>query len=954
MARGKEVGAEAPGRPGGDGAGGAAVDAAGCAGEGEETRLRLLEAVVANAADAVVITDAKPFGDPGPGIVYVNEAFTRMTGYSAEEVMGRNPRFLQGPGTDRAVSARIRRGLERGETVRVELLNYKKDGTPFTVELIIAPVRGADGRVTHYTAIQRETTARREMEEALRRTNALLQAVVAASPVAIVVLDAAARIEAWNPAAERMFGWRAEEVLGRADPTVREDGAQASREIFERALGGEVVAGVETVRVKRDGTPVDVRTFTAPLERASGGGRRVVILLEDVTRRHRMEAALRESEALFRDTIDHAPLGMALVGMEGRIIHANRAAVELSGYSEEELRHLRFQQITHPDDVRADEAAFERLTAGEIESYQRRKRFIRKDGRAVWALVTRSMLRNSGGAPRYVITQIEDITERRAVEEGQRRLTAILEATTDLVGISDAGGRLVYLNHAWRKLSGVGEQDVSARMMTALHPAWAAEILVREGIPTAIREGSWTGETAVTLAGGGEIPVSQVVLAHRTPEGEVEFLSAVCRDISEGKRAEEWQRFLAEASRTISGSLQDGAILRQIPALLVPRLADYCIIDLVDDAGEVRREVVFDRDPARQSLLEQTKRFPPTRDQPVGLGRVLRTGEPEVEQEITTAWLRAVSRSDEHQRLLQEIGPRSELIVPLRARGRIIGAITCAYTDSGRRYDQDDLVLGADLMERIALAIDNARLYDEVQRALRFRDEVLRVVAHDLRNPLHSIGLSAELLREMLPPGVLPSTHPDPLQIIRRSVERAGALIQDLLDVARMQAGKLQMAPRPTDAAGIVAEAVQLHAADAQQRGLALEVQVPDRLPAVRADRDRLLQVFSNVIGNALKFTPAGGRITISAQPEDGVVRFTVTDTGPGIARGGLLRLFEPFWQAPGAVGGAGLGLGIARGIVEAHGGRIWAESEEGVGTKVHFTLPVADAGAGPEERAPS
>ncbi|HET9984732.1 MAG TPA: PAS domain S-box protein [Longimicrobiales bacterium] len=920
--------------------------------EEERTRLRLMESAVANAADAVVITDAKPFGDPGPGIVYVNEAFTQMTGYAADEVMGKNPRFLQGPDTDPAAVARIRPALERREPVRVELLNYRKDGSPFSVELSIVPVVDERGRVTHYTAIQRETTERRATEEALRRTNTLLQAVVAASPAAIVVVDAEGRIEAWNPAAERILGWSAAEVIGRPDPTVPAERAQEYREAFDRALAGGVGPAVESVRVRRDGTYVDVVRLTAPLREADGTVRGVVNLLEDVTRRHQAEAALRESEQLFRDAIDHAPIGMALVDREGRVIHANRAAVEISGYSERELRRLTFREISHPDDLAADQSEFRRLAAGEIASYQLRKRIIHKDGHPVWVRLTRSALRGPGGEPSCFITQIEDITESKAVEEGQRRLTAILEATTDLVGISDVRGHTVYLNRAWRELAGIPEEEVGQATIPDFHPEWAAGVILREGVPTAIREGSWTGETAVKTRAGEEIPVSQVILAHKTREGAVEFLSTVCRDISERKRLEEVQRFLAEASRTISGSLQDGAILRQIPALLVPRMADYCLIDLIDDAGEIRREVVFHRDPAKQELLEQSERYPPDRHRPVGIGRVLRTGEPEVVGEVTPAWLRAISQSEEHLLLLQEIGPRSVLIVPLRARGRIIGAITCAYTDSGRRYDEGDLAVAADLMERMALAIDNARLYQQVQQALRFRDEVLRVVAHDLRNPLHSIGLSAELLRDVMAPGALPPTRPDPLQIIQRSVERANALIQDLLDVARMQAGKLTMAPQPTDARAMVDEAVHLQRAGAEQEGLTMELQVPDRLPPISADRGRMSQVFANVIGNAIKFTPAGGRVTVTAEPEDGVVRFTVADTGPGIPREGLPHLFEPFWQAAGAEEGAGLGLGIARGIVEAHGGHIWAESEEGAGTTIHFTVPVASTENGPPDGA--
>lgn len=232
----------------------------------------------------------------------------------------------------------------------------------------------------------------------------------------------------------------------------------------------------------------------------------------------------------------------------------------------------------------------------------------------------------------------------------------------------------------------------------------------------------------------------------------------------------------------------------------------------------------------------------------------------------------------------------------------------------------------------------------DLARATRLRDEVLGIVSHDLRSPLNTIMLSSELLLGLEPEGAeTGDLERRQLGVIKRSVEQMNRLIQDLLDVARMEAGRLPMACQPLRVGPLLSEVVELHRAQIEAKSLRLESALPAELPPVLADRERVLQVFSNLIGNAAKFTPAGGRIFLRAERHGREVRFSVTDTGPGIAPEQIEHIFDPFWQAQrGAREGAGLGLPIAKGIVDAHGGRVWVESEEGVGSTFYFTLPTA------------
>jgi signal transduction histidine kinase len=324
------------------------------------------------------------------------------------------------------------------------------------------------------------------------------------------------------------------------------------------------------------------------------------------------------------------------------------------------------------------------------------------------------------------------------------------------------------------------------------------------------------------------------------------------------------------------------------------------------------------------------------------VARVLRTGQSELIRGIPEAMLAEIAPDPETLRLLRQVGLASLLSVPLTARGQLLGVLTLALAEGDERYDLRDLAFAEELARRAATALDNARLYHRAQTAIREREEILGVVSHDLRNPLNVIALSAELLLETELPE---EKRRRQFEVIRRSARGMNRLIQDLLDVSCMEAGRLSVDPQPECVEDIVADACELMRPLAEERLQRLAAAVAPGLPPVSADRARVQQVLSNLVGNALKFTGEGGSVHVRTEALEDGVRISVDDTGPGIPPEHLGRIFDRHWQATGTAHlGAGLGLAIARGIVEAHGGRIWAESEVGRGTSVHFVLPAADA----------
>ncbi|MBI4543776.1 MAG: HAMP domain-containing histidine kinase [Gemmatimonadetes bacterium] len=417
------------------------------------------------------------------------------------------------------------------------------------------------------------------------------------------------------------------------------------------------------------------------------------------------------------------------------------------------------------------------------------------------------------------------------------------------------------------------------------------------------------------------------------------------RDISRRKRAEEVQRFLAQASSVLAASLDHETTLASLARLAAGPLADFCFIDLIEDSGAVNRLVVAHADPGKEALAQQLLRYPLDRGRPHLVFTVLQTGEPELWPELPESYLESVAQSQDHLRLLRSLQIRSLLAVPLRAHGHLRGVLTLLTAQSGRRYPAEDLELAQELGRRAALAIENARLYREAQKAVRARDEVRSVVSHDLGNTLSAIFIGTELLLKTLPADSGQDETRRHLEAIRASAAQMERLIGNLLEIRRMEAGRLPLDCKPEEPAGLIAEACQVLQPLASVKSQHLEAELAaDGLPRVLADRERVLQVLSNLVGNAVKYTPVGGLITVRAERRDAEVCILVKDTGPGIPAEHLPHIFERFWQVrQGGRRGIGLGLAIARGIVEAHGGRIWVESRAGAGSEFYFILPAAE-----------
>ena len=471
----------------------------------------LLDRAISASPNGIVITDPSLSDAP---IVYVNPAFLRMTGYSMEEVIGRNCRFLQGEDRDHPEIDELRRAIEQERECRVVLKNYRKDGRAFWNELHVSPVHDEEGRLTNFVGVQNDITERRLVEER------------------------------------------------------------------------------------------------------------------------------------FRATFEQAAVGIAHVGPDGRWLRVNGKLRDILGYTEEELAQMNFQEITHSDDLEASLEGVRRMLCEDLGTFSLEKRYVRKGGASVWVNVTVSLVKSDAEEPKYFIVVVEDIGERKKTEEER-----------DLLLIREQRARA---------------EAVAARRRLSL---------------------------------------------------------------------------LAAAGPILAASLNYEATLERISRLIVPDLADWCSVDIVDEQSQTHQLAAAHANPDKQVLLDELQKHRDlTESSPGTTAAVLSTGRSILVSEVEDRLLVNNATSGEHLRALRNLEIRSLMSVPLRARGRTLGALTFAASGAERRYDEEDLELAENLAYRCAIAVDNARLY-------RDRDEISRTLQRSLLPPHLPEVPGVEVGAEYLPVG---------------------------------------------------------------------------------------------------------------------------------------------------------------------------------------------------------
>ncbi|MDB4970072.1 MAG: hypothetical protein JWN44_5761 [Myxococcales bacterium] len=698
--------------------------------------------------------------------------------------------------------------------------------------------------------------------------------------------------------------------------------------------------------VSADGGERWFRTEAHALAGEDAAATRLMALMIDVTEVRRTAEALRDAEARLRQVVNNAPLVLFALDRHGTFTLAEGSGLKGLGLtSSQTVGRSVFDGYRDEPGILA---SVRRALGGESFTAYDQVLRLGSSWETRWTPIF-----DSAGRPAGATAVALNVTEAKRAADASRMsmslLRATLEATTDGILVVDSGGRIVDYNRRFVDLWHIPPDVLASRDDTRFLQHVIEQLRDPDGFLAKVR----------ALYADPDAPSHDVIefrdgriyerdsKPQRVDDKSVGRVWSF-RDVTAERRATRRATFLAAASKVLAGPLGDATPLDVVARLSVPFLADWCTILLVEDDGTVSSAAAFHSDSACTPLVRRL--FPDMRLTDRGIARVLTTGEPVVYNGITDEQLAGTIEMDivsptvrGQLDILRQLNLRGYMAVPLRARGKTIGAIAFSRSDAHRRFDDEDVTLATDLAQRAALSIENQRLYRSSQEAVELREEFLSVASHELRTPVTSLQLAVQSLLAIgddADAGLLRQA----LESAERQTRRLGRLVDSLLDVSRIQAGRLELARDPIDLVAVARDVASLLVADARRAGCTIDI-TADEEPLVGLwDRARLEQVVTNLFSNAIKYG-AGAPITVNLRRDGNQARLEVRDLGIGIAPAERERIFERFERAVSAkhYGGLGLGLYIVRRIVDAHGGRITVDSSPGTGSVFVVELPLTE-----------
>ncbi|MBS2033069.1 MAG: PAS domain S-box protein [Deltaproteobacteria bacterium] len=843
------------------------------------------------------------------------------------------------------------------------------------------------------------------------------------APDALILISDDGRVQDANTRAEAMFGFlpgglRGEQVNNLVPERLR-DRNPLSPSLGERAP----VPSVEHFGLRRDGTEFPIEVSLGEICRE--GQRFVAAIVRDATASRRTAATLRATENQFRLTFEAAPIGMALVGLDGRFLSVNKALCEIVGYSAAELTGLTFQAITHPDDLDTDLALADQLRRGEIPRYELGKRYIHKDGSIVHVVLTGTVVRDASGAPLHFIAQVEDVTEQIRTEETKRlseqQVRDLIDQTPDGIFIADLEGRYTDVNPAACRLLGYAREELIGKTIVDLIPAsdvprlW--EVQKRLLQPGQADVGEWT----LRCKDGSLVPVE--VSASILADGRWQ---AFVRDITERKRAElelrrgaeelqraqqvahlgSWEWDLRTHRVTRSPELfriyglppgTEGSLPWAWEGLVHPgdRPGLHRVVEEAVRTGEpyAVEYRIHRPDGVERVLLQQGERQDESGQLARMVGTILDITElrrAEREREESRRWMQAVldqspvalirvigangervelnARAEELLgRNLERVAQYAEMVLTAEGRPLARTDLPSMRALRGERIHRQEYLVRTAAGDTLPVLAGAAPIRDnagQVQGAVvafedishlkeleRLRAEWNSVIAHDLRQPISAIGLHAHLMKKF----VGDTQAQNHLASIRSSARRLNRMIDDLLDLSRLEANRLTLERRPTNMEALARATA--HDVSLQAPGRAIEVRAHGAVPEVEVDPDRMAQVLENLLTNAVKYGEPATPIHVDLAARGPLFSVAVRNRGHGISADQQNKLFRRF-QRMGGFGnagpeGIGLGLYITRALVEAHGGSLTLESTPGATTTFCATMPIHAEPARPATEPP-
>lgn len=762
---------------------------------------------------------------------------------------------------------------------------------------------------------------------------------------AVIATDSTGHVIRWNEGAYRILGWTATEMLGQPvtrfftpeDVTV----GQPDKEMRQARLFGHGVD--ERWHIRKSGERFWASGEMMPLKDGSGLTIGFVKVLRDQTKQTlAISDILDQNEQLEdevvartheRDRIWHNSLDLLLsIEADGVIRTVNPAWLSLLGYEEQELVGQCFGSFAHPEDISATAKLTSATLKAPVEHCEVR---MKHKGGSYRLFAWRGASENG-----IVYANGRDITlERKQADQlllaNQARLQLAMAAGEMGAWEWNVQTNSIIWLHGAAAVHGAQPSDEQVafpveRYVEHVHPDDRAMLI--KVMEQAVEHGTehhaeyrvvWPDGSAHWIEARGEMFFDDA--------GKPAYMAGVSIDITRQKQAEHNSRFLAHASAELAGLIDPQSTLDRLAYLAVPFFADWCSIDMLEGSDTLRRFAVAHKDPSKVELAHEIhRRFPPDPSHPRGAWSVVRTGQAQLVPEITEELLDESIKDPELLAITKELGLRSYLAVPLTAHGKTMGVITFFVAESRRPlYNEADLALAEELARRAAIAIENSELYRSIKESDHAKDIFLATLSHELRNPLAAIVSALSLLT------IASDDKEKVTQYIKMMERQAGQLthlVNELMDISRISTGKIELKKESSSLAGILNSAIETCRTQMEAGGHRLSLSLPGQATPIHADPVRLTQVFSNLLSNAAKYTPAGGQISVTLEHIDSEYIVSIRDNGVGIPAEMLRNVFKLFTQVDHPLhrsdGGLGIGLALVEGLVTLHGGTVEAFSE--------------------------
>lgn len=855
------------------------------------------QALAEGAADSFLTTDAE-------GVISdVNPSAEGLFGYSKKELVGQ-PLSLLMPEkfTDEFETRSFSKFVSLTRDVKtLELYGRKKDGSEFPLEVALSQWKNKNG--LHYTAIVRDITERKFFVKTLLKNEHRLFQFLDAIPMAVLVRDPTGAPYYANQKAKEIFGtdiFDGIESVGEIS---------TGRRFFQSGTGKpyptdqlpmvKALAGEKThaddIEMRFPDRSVFLESWGTPILNENGQVKYALSSLIDVTHQKDITESLREREEFFRNLFEEGPIGMALTSAEGSLVSANRAFLDMLGYSKNELIGRSFFELTHPEDIQADRALNEKLFSKMLPKYQVEKRYLTKKGGTIWCKVSASIVRDVNDEPLFRLLIAENVTEQKTSEmvlrESEGKFRTLAESANDAIISADSNGLIIFFNPSAEKIFGYNLEEILGRPISQLmsESSWKANFpLIQNYLSTgkATRPGSFMEMTA-RRKDGEEFPVTISYFSWKTDAGF--FFTSIVRDITEQKAAEKALKESEERFRAVTDSSHEPIVS-------------------VDSSGRI----IYSNPAASQLFGYSDKELRGRALVSLLTGKSFKGREEDFRRAFAGGTSPLVGRNTEWTGLNKE-GREFPLELSLYTW----------FTDAG--------VFATAILRNIT----------ERKQIEEMKTDLVSVVSHQLKTPVAEINGYIENMLEGLT-GDLTPRQKEYLSDMRAISQENYRLISDLLSMSKIERGVLSVNLTRVPLQQIVDSAIRDYGDTVQKKGLQLALEAMREEIFVLADNDKTVETLRNIVNNAIKCTDRG-TITIRSYAQRGYGFVEVRDTGIGMSTEVLKRLFtkERVMGAEAARAGAGLGLYIAKSFMELQNGGIEVVSEVGKGSAFTVKIPL-------------